>query len=107
MLAPTKGPNVYFLELGRNDHLLECCAAEEDFFADLRQAWSNQIDTRGIKETFVEKTDIRKLISILVELQYILLKVFLHLEQNNCDWVPANADCKIPTSSSLTTFRSS
>ena len=34
--APTKGPNAYFLELGRNDHLLECYAAEEDFFDDLR-----------------------------------------------------------------------
>ena len=35
----TKGPNAYFLKLGRNDHLLERYAVEENFFADLRWAW--------------------------------------------------------------------
>ena len=38
LLAPAKGSNAYFLELGRNDHLLERNAAEESFFTDLRQA---------------------------------------------------------------------
>ena len=31
-----KRPECLFLELGRNDHLLERYAAEENFFADLR-----------------------------------------------------------------------
>ena len=38
LLAPTKSPNAYILEFGRDDYFSERYAVEEHFFANLRQS---------------------------------------------------------------------